>query len=70
MRGLLALVALLVALAGAAAAEAPVAAAEVLRLQAGRIERLAYRSPTPAREAEIDERLSRMQAAWADAAPA
>lgn len=74
MRGLLAPVALLVvlvaALAGGAAAEAPVAAAEALRLQAGRIERLAYRSPTPERQAEIGERLSRMQAAWADAAPA
>lgn len=45
-------------------------AAEVLRNEAGRIERLLYRDATPERRADIADRLARMQAAWQEAAPA
>ena len=45
-------------------AETPWAAAEAIRTETGRIERLLYRAPAPAHEQEIKERLARMAGAW------
>ncbi len=45
----------------------PWAAAEVIRVEAGRIERLLYRADTPERKAEIAARLEQIGDAWAGA---
>ncbi|HHW32993.1 MAG TPA: hypothetical protein GXX24_02450, partial [Paracoccus solventivorans] len=64
------LVLLLCLIAGPAFADTPWSAAETLRTEAGRIERLLYRQATPEREAEIASRLGTMRAAWDGAAAA
>jgi len=46
------------------AEETPWSAAETLRSEAGRIERLMYRAASPERDADIAQRLQYMQAAW------
>ncbi|WP_413852808.1 hypothetical protein, partial [Albidovulum sp.] len=45
-------------------AETPWAAADAIRSEAGRIERLLYRAATPERAADIDARLKRIGDAW------
>ena len=50
--------------AAPARAETPWAAAEAIRSEAARIERLLYRPATPERRAEIDVRLRRMAESW------
>lgn len=64
------LVLLFCLIAGPALADTPWSAAETLRSEAGRIERLLYRQATPEREAEIATRLGTMRAAWDGAAAA
>lgn len=70
MRHLLLGLGLVLALVGAALAEAPVAAVETIRVEVGRIERLAYRGATLARKAEMTARLEALLAAWDEAAAA
>ncbi|MTH76950.1 FTR1 family iron permease [Paracoccus aestuariivivens] len=65
----LATIALLLAFALPSRAETPWDAAETLRVETGRIERLFYRTPNPDRDAEIRERLARIEAAWQGATP-
>lgn len=55
---------LLLCLALPAQAETPWAAAETIRSEAGRIERLLYRPAIEGRDADIASRLARMRAAW------
>ena len=51
-------------------AETPWAAADTIRSEAGRIERLLYRAATPGREGDIAARLERIGDAWGSAAAA
>lgn len=67
MKALIALLFLL-ALPAPLHAETPWAAAEVIRSEAARIERLLYRPATPERDADIAARLGRMGTAWDGAA--
>lgn len=63
MRLLVALL-LLVSLALPAAAETPWGAAEIIRTETGRIERLFYRAATPERDADISRRVGTIRGAW------